>query len=322
MEGLRPEDRTHKVNHDEEVNAKAQERFESGYEGEKADLFGEKQDWDDTDTVLAHKIIVNEVAKARESGSKDAYAEVAKLMKEWDAHGTEAGQALRQRRQLASDPALMEADAIQLLNDSERTRKMSDEQRKKILDSVSQNAEKLRSIRKGDVDGVVDLIKDMNKAEIYDLLRTRGIWHEITEHKAVYNMAELTDVALPYPEADAKNLFVRDDKKRNYYLITVRGDKRVDLKEFRHRYGTRALSFASENDLMQVLGLIPGAVTPLGLLNDAECKVQLYLDEAFFAAPGLIGVHPNDNTATVWLRADDLAALIQEHGNPVHIAEL
>ena len=85
---------------------------------------------------------------------------------------------------------------------------------------------------------------------------------------------------------------------------------------------TRALSFASENDLMQVLGLIPGAVTPLGLLNDAECKVQLYLDEAFFAAPGLIGVHPNDSTATVWLRADDLAALIQEHGNPVHIAEL
>ena len=92
----------------------------------------------------------------------------------------------------------------------------------------------------------------MNKTEIYDLLRTRGIWHEITEHKAVYNMAELTDVALPYPEADAKNLFVRDDKKRNYYLITVRGDKRVDLKEFRHKYGTRALSFASENDLMQV----------------------------------------------------------------------
>jgi len=98
MEGLRPEDRVHKVNHDAEVDTKAQERFESDYEGEKADLFDEKQDWDDTDTVLAHKIIVNEVAKARESGSKDAYAEVAKLMKEWDAHGTEAGQALRQRR--------------------------------------------------------------------------------------------------------------------------------------------------------------------------------------------------------------------------------
>ena len=198
MEGLRPEDRTHKVNHDEEVNAKAQERFESDYEGEKADLFGEKQDWDDTDTVLAHKIIVKEVTKARESGSKDAYAEVAKLMKEWDAHGTEAGQALRQRRQLASDPALMEADAIQLLNDSERTRKMSDEQRKKILDSVSQNAEKLRSIEKGDVDGVVDLIKDMSTER-----RTNGLW----SNKMGRTMEKALEQAKKLPGGEA---FLRD----------------------------------------------------------------------------------------------------------------
>lgn len=198
MEGLRPEDRTHKVNHDEEVNAKAQERFESDYEGEKEDLFGEKQDWDDTDTVLAHKIIVKEVAKARESGSKDAYAEVAKLMKEWDAHGTEAGQALRQRRQLASDPALMEADAIQLLNDSERTRKMSDEQRKKILDSVSQNAEKLRSIEKGDVDGVVDLIKDMSTER-----RTNSLW----SNKMGRTMEKALEQAKKLPGGEA---FLRD----------------------------------------------------------------------------------------------------------------
>lgn len=198
MEGLRPEDRTHKVNHDEEVNAKAQERFESDYEGEKADLFGEKQDWDDADTVLAHKIIVKEVAKARESGSKDAYAEVAKLMKEWDAHGTEAGQALRQRRQLASDPALMEADAIQLLNDSERTRKMSDEQRKKILDSVSQNAEKLRGIEKGDVDGVVDLIKSMSTER-----RTNGLW----SNKMGRTMEKALEQAKKLPGGEA---FLRD----------------------------------------------------------------------------------------------------------------
>lgn len=198
MEGLRQEDRTHKVNHDEEVDAKAQERFESDYEGEKADLFGEKQDWNDTDTVLAHKIIVKEVAKARESGSKDAYAEVAKLMKEWDAHGTEAGQALRQRRQLASDPALMEADAIQLLNDSERTRKMSDEQRKKILDSVSQNAEKLRSIEKGDVDGVVDLIKDMSTER-----RTNSLW----SNKMGRTMEKALEQAKKLPGGEA---FLRD----------------------------------------------------------------------------------------------------------------
>ena len=85
----------------------------------------------------------------------------------------------------------------------------------------------------------------MNKQQIYDYLQENSIWHEITQHKAVYNMAELAEVPCPYPEADAKNLFVRDDKKQNYYLITVKGEKRVNLKAFREAQGTRNLSFAS-----------------------------------------------------------------------------
>lgn len=157
----------------------------------------------------------------------------------------------------------------------------------------------------------------MNKQETYNYLNSLGIRYEITEHGAVYNMEDLSSVALPYPEADAKNIFVRDDKKRNYYLITVKGDTRVDLKEFRRRHGTRNLSFASADDLSTILGLIPGAVTPLGLLNDKESSVQFFLDRSFLDAPGLIGVHPNDNTATVWIKTDDLIRLIEEHGNPV-----
>ena len=96
----------------------------------------------------------------------------------------------------------------------------------------------------------------MNKQEIYGLLKEKSIWHEITEHGEVYTMEDLSHVELPYPEADAKNLFVRDDKKRNYYLITVTGDKRVDLKEFKNKYGTAKLSFASADDLMAIMGLI------------------------------------------------------------------
>lgn len=162
----------------------------------------------------------------------------------------------------------------------------------------------------------------MNKQDIYALLSSRNIWHEITEHEAVFNMAEMSAVALPYPEADAKNLFVRDDKKRNYYLITVRGDQTVNLKEFRRRHQTRPLTFASPEDLMAVLGLIPGAVTPFGVLNDQERKTQVYLDEGFLRAPGLIGVHPNDNTATVWLKTEDFVALLRGHGASVHVVEI
>ena len=157
----------------------------------------------------------------------------------------------------------------------------------------------------------------MNRQQIYDYLQENSIWHEITEHKAVYNMAELAEVPCPYPEADAKNLFVRDDKKQNYYLITVKGEKRVNLKAFRKAQGTRNLSFASAEDLMERLGLIPGAVTPLGVLNDETRSVKVFLDQDFLQEPGLVGVHPNENTATVWLKAEDLIRIIREHGNEV-----
>jgi len=159
----------------------------------------------------------------------------------------------------------------------------------------------------------------VNKQETYDFLAAQGVEFEITKHPAVFNMAEVAQIELPYPEADAKNLFVRDDKKRHYYMITVQGDKRVNLKEFRRRFGLRALSFASADDLMSILGLIPGAVTPLGLLNDEEQLVELFLDSAFNE---LIGVHPNDNTATIWLKPQDLVRVIEAHGNTVHVVDL
>ena len=161
----------------------------------------------------------------------------------------------------------------------------------------------------------------MDKQQTYDYLASKNIEFEITEHEAVYNMEELNAVDLPYPGDDAKNLFVRDDKKRNYYLITVKGDKRIDLKEFRKTYGTRPLRFASEENLMDIMGLIAGAVTPLGLLNDEQRIVEFFIDEDFLKAPGRIGVHPNDNTATVWLQAKDLISLIEEHGNSVQVFE-
>ena len=160
----------------------------------------------------------------------------------------------------------------------------------------------------------------MKKAEIYQYLTGKGISYEVTEHGAVYNMEDLAAMDLPYPDSDAKNLFVRDDKKRNYYLITVKGEKRVNLKEFRKAHGLRNLSFSSPDDLMAIMGLIPGAVTPLGLLNAEEKKVIFYLDQEL--EDSLIGVHPNDNTATVWMQSKDLMMLLKEHGTEVNVVEI
>ena len=96
----------------------------------------------------------------------------------------------------------------------------------------------------------------------------------------------------------------------------------MDLKEFRKKNQTRPLSFASEQELMELMGVIPGAVTPLGVLNDEERKVQVFLDQDLIEGSGLVGVHPNDNTATIWMKTKDLMDLIREHGNAVSVIEL
>lgn len=160
----------------------------------------------------------------------------------------------------------------------------------------------------------------MKKQEIYDYLTASGIVFEVTEHEAVYTMEELANIPLAHPEAEAKNLFVRDDKKQHYYLITVPGEKRVDLKVFQKQQGLRKLSFGSSEDLLSLLALSPGSVTPLGLLNDKDHRVELYLDSFF--RNRLICVHPNDNTATVCLQANDLVRLLTQQGCTVHWVEV
>lgn len=159
----------------------------------------------------------------------------------------------------------------------------------------------------------------MNKDDIYKFIKDKNVWYEITEHKEVFNMEDLAQINLPYPEYDAKNLFVRDEKKENYYLITIKSNKRVDLKDFKTKYNTKRLSFASEADLWDILNLTPGSVSPLGLLNTNNLKVAFYLDEDFLKNKALIGIHPNENTATLWLKTEDLINIIKEHGNTINI---
>ena len=161
----------------------------------------------------------------------------------------------------------------------------------------------------------------MNKIETLRYLDQHQINYEKIDHPAVFNMADLANLHLPHPEADAKNLFIRDDQKKHYYLLTVKGNKKVNLQQFRQKFGTRRLTFASPEDLKKFLQVTPGSVTPLALLNNVDVQIPLYLDAYFLKQP-LIGMHPNDNTATIWLNSGDLINLIKEHGNPVYVTKI
>lgn len=200
--GLTEQDLSHKVEHDAEAEAKAQERFESDYEGEKADLFGEKRDWDKTDTALAYKIMDAELDKARESGSMDDYAEVARLVKRWHEQGTDVGQVMQQRQALSKSPKLMEAAAVELLMDEKRTRKMTAEKRKELLDAVTENANRLKDIPDGDTAEVVSLIKDLSS-----IRKTNGIWFGNLERR----MSKAMNGALDYAaDMEGGEAFLRE----------------------------------------------------------------------------------------------------------------
>ena len=160
----------------------------------------------------------------------------------------------------------------------------------------------------------------MNKQEVMEYLKNQGVEYTVTEHAPVYTIEEMVEQKIPDMETVAKNLFIRDDKKRNYYLISVREDKRVNLKEFQEAHGTRRLSFASEGDLEKILSLTRGAVTPLGLLNDEQHIAQFYLDQDL--TDGDISIHPNDNTATVKMKTTDLIRILKDNGCEVHIVKM
>lgn len=160
----------------------------------------------------------------------------------------------------------------------------------------------------------------LGKQDVYQLLDERGVTYEAVEHPAVFTVDEALALHLPHPEAGAKNLFLRDDKHRAYYLLACRDGIRVDLRSLQAQIGSRRLSFASADDLRDMLGLIPGSVTPFGLLNDTDHRVLFLLDGYFRGR--MVAAHPNENTATVYLAADDLVALLEECGTSVTVVDL
>ncbi len=161
----------------------------------------------------------------------------------------------------------------------------------------------------------------MSKEEIYLKLKELNIEYLKIDHIPIYTIDEANNLDIENKEYIAKNLFLRDDKKRNYYLLVVKSNKKIDLNDLKNKINSRRLSFASEIDLEKYLKLKKGSVTPLGVLNDVERKVKIIIDEDILKEE-IVGVHPNDNDATVFMKTKDLIRLIELNGNLVEYAKV
>ena len=127
----------------------------------------------------------------------------------------------------------------------------------------------------------------------------QGIAQTTHDHPAVFRVGEGQALKAAMPGAHTKNLFLKD-KKGRLWLISARQDTVIDLKRADQWIGSARLSFGNETLLWETLGVRPGSVTALGLINDVDRRVTFVLDQALWDAE-VVNFHPLTNTATTAL---------------------
>ncbi len=153
-------------------------------------------------------------------------------------------------------------------------------------------------------------------AACYKRFEELGIQYERVDHPAVYTMEEMDSLGIFNKGVVGKNLFLRDNKGHRHFLVFVFGDKHANLEAIQNELGIKHVSFGSAERLDKYLGLTKGSVSPLGVINDTDSSVEFIIDNEFKDFP-CVGVHPNQNTSTVWLSFEDLIKVIKENGNKI-----
>lgn len=157
----------------------------------------------------------------------------------------------------------------------------------------------------------------MNAQEkVFERLNELNIKYEVVNHPAVFTIEEMDGLGITAQGDVCKNLFLRDEKGKRHFLVVLDKDKKADLKDIQKQLGSTRLSFASAERLDKYLKLEKGEVTPLGVINDVDASVEVVFDNDLKEKTKL-GVHPNDNTATVWISFEDLKKVVDENKNKI-----
>jgi Ala-tRNA(Pro) deacylase len=152
------------------------------------------------------------------------------------------------------------------------------------------------------------------REDLFDFLDGLGIKHSTKDHAPVFTVAESVSLRDAIPGGHTKNLFVKD-KKDNFFLLTVEEHAAVDLKTVHTLIGAASkVSFGKPEKLMEYLGVIPGAVTAFGAINDTGNNVTFVLDTELMG-DDIINCHPLSNDATTSIGRDDLIRFMEATGH-------
>ena len=156
----------------------------------------------------------------------------------------------------------------------------------------------------------------MTDKKVFETLDMLGINYEKYEHPPVYTVEEANQYWGDLDGMHCKNLFLRDKKGKNHYLVVMEENKKLDFENIAKKINSDKLSFASEKRLEKYLGLERGAVSPFGIINDYENVVVVIVDEEIKYADS-VNFHPNVNTATLNISVDDFTKFLEWSGNNI-----
>lgn len=156
--------------------------------------------------------------------------------------------------------------------------------------------------------------------DIYQILSELAIPYTRYDHPAVFTVEESEQVCGDIPVAHTKNLFLRNRKGDKHFLVVVSITKRADLKKLEALLEEK-VSFASPERLLKYLGVTPGSVTLLGLVNDVDREVSVIIDKELWENE-ILGMHPLINTATLGIKRTDLERFLAARGNHVRFVTL
>jgi Ala-tRNA(Pro) deacylase len=152
-------------------------------------------------------------------------------------------------------------------------------------------------------------VRSAREMAAYDFLDALDISYRRADHDAADTMEACVAIEKVLGAPICKNLFLCNRQKTDFYLLLMPGDKPFKTKELSGQLGVARLSFASGEDMEAMLGLTPGSVSVLGLINDKEGRVRLLIDRDLLNAP-LVACHPLLNTSTLSFTTKELTEKI------------
>lgn len=158
----------------------------------------------------------------------------------------------------------------------------------------------------------------MSEQEFLVFLDANGFVYQRIEHPAVFTCTEAELHRPNVPAVSTKNLFLCDKKARRFFLAVTACEKTVKLDHLAGQMRVPSLRFASEENLQRLLGVTRGAVTMMGLANDVEHRVELWIDAEIWQGETFLS-HPLVNTATLILSKAELERFFALTGHAVHL---